>query len=132
MSNITEVINEKEYIYSGVLHKSTLRIGFSLGELYRLSCCVCEIGSAFSFGKTKEKVCVTFCTEFGAILHGKILIIDKSLYGLKTSAARFHEHLSQSLLILRFKKTKHDPDLWMVEKSSHYECLDIFVDDILI
>jgi hypothetical protein len=39
------------------------------------------------------------------------LIIDKSLYGLKTSPARFHEHLSESLLRLGFKKTKHDPDL---------------------
>jgi hypothetical protein len=36
--------------------------------------------------------------EFGVDLHGKILIIDKSLYGLKTSAARSHEHLCESLL----------------------------------
>jgi hypothetical protein len=54
------------------------------------------------------------------------------LYGLKTSATRFHEHLSESLLRLGFKKTKHDPDLWMVDKSSHYEYLATYVDDILI
>jgi hypothetical protein len=54
------------------------------------------------------------------------------LYGLKTSAARFHEHLSESLLRLGFKKTKHDPDLWTVDKSSHYEYLATYVDDILI
>jgi hypothetical protein len=54
------------------------------------------------------------------------------LYGSKTSAARFHEHLSESLLRLGFKKTKHDPDLWMVDKSSHYEYLATYVDDILI
>jgi hypothetical protein len=54
------------------------------------------------------------------------------LYGLKTSAARFHENLSESLLRLGFKKTKHDPDLWMVDKSSHYEYLATYVDDILI
>jgi hypothetical protein len=65
-------------------------------------------------------------------LHGKTLIVDKSLYGLKTSAARFHEHLSESILRLGFKKTKHDPDLWMVDKSSHYEYLATYVDDILI
>jgi hypothetical protein len=65
-------------------------------------------------------------------LHGKNLIIDKSLYRLKTSAARFHEHLSESLLRLGFKKTKHDPDLWMVDKSSHYEYYATYVDDILI
>jgi hypothetical protein len=54
------------------------------------------------------------------------------LYVLKTSAARFHDHLSQSLLRLGFKKTKHDSDLWMVEKSSHYVYLATYVDDILI
>jgi hypothetical protein len=54
------------------------------------------------------------------------------LYGLKSSAARYHEHLSESLLRLGFKKTKHDPDLWMMDKSSHYEYLETYVDDILI
>jgi hypothetical protein len=66
------------------------------------------------------------------ILNGENLIIDKSLYGLKTSAARFHEHLSESLLRLGFKKTKHDPDLWMVDKSSHYEYLATYVDEIFM
>jgi hypothetical protein len=65
-------------------------------------------------------------------LHGKNLIIDRSLYGLKTSAARFHEHLSESLLRLGFKKTKLDPDLWMVDKSSHYEYYATYVNGILI
>jgi hypothetical protein len=64
--------------------------------------------------------------------HGENLIIDKSLYRLKTSAARFHEHLSESLLRLGFRKTKHIPDLWMVDKSSHYEYFATYVDDILI
>jgi hypothetical protein len=75
---------------------------------------------------------MTSGTEFGVDLHGKNLIIDKSLYGLKTSAARFHEHLSESLLRSGFKKTQHDPDLWMVDKPSHYESLAIYVHDILI
>jgi hypothetical protein len=110
----------------------TVRIVFSLGELYGLSCCACDIGNALSYGKSKEKVYITAGPEFGTNLHGKILIIDKSLYGLKTSAARFHEHLSQSLLRLGFKKNKHYPDLWMVDKSSHYEYLATYVDDILI
>jgi hypothetical protein len=54
------------------------------------------------------------------------------LYGLKTSVARFHEHLSKSLLRLGFEKTKHDSDLWMVDKSAHYEYLATYVNDILI
>jgi hypothetical protein len=52
--------------------------------------------------KTKEKVYITASPEFGVDLHGRHLIIDESLYGLKTSADRFHEHLSESLLRLEF------------------------------
>ena len=104
-------VNDKEDIYSGVVRMDTIRIGFFLGELYGLSCCACDIGNAFLYGKTKEKVYITAGPEFGTMLCGKNLIINKSLYGLKTSAARFHEHLAESLLRLGFKKTKHDPDL---------------------
>jgi hypothetical protein len=53
------------------------------------------------------------------------------LYGLKTSAARFHEYLGESFLRLGFKKTKHELDLCMVNKSLHYEYLDTCLDDIL-
>jgi hypothetical protein len=56
--------------------------------------------------KTKENFYITAGLEFGANLHDKSLIIDNSLYGLKTFAARFHEHFSESLLRLGFKKTK--------------------------
>jgi hypothetical protein len=93
--------------------------GLSLSELYRLSCNACDIENAFSHGKTKEKVYIIAGSEFKEKSHGKNQIIDKSLCGLKTSDARLHEHLSESFLRLEFKKTKHDPDLWMVYKSLH-------------
>jgi hypothetical protein len=125
-------VNDKEDIYSGVVCMDTVRIGLFLGELYRLSCYACDIENAFLYGKTKEKVYIIAGSEFGAKLHGKNIIIDRSLYGLKTSAARFHEHVIESLLRLGFKKTKHDTDLWMVNKSSHYEYLATYVDNILI
>jgi hypothetical protein len=111
---------------------NTVRIGVFLGELYGLSCCACDIGNAFLYGKTKEKVYIPAGSEFLVNFYAKNLIIDKSLYGLKTSAARFQEYLSESLLRLGFKKTKYDPDLQMVDKSSHYEYLIMYVDDILI
>jgi hypothetical protein len=68
------------------------------------------------YGKTKEKAYITAGPELGATLCGKNLIINTSIYGLKTSAARFHEHLAESLIRLRLKKSKHDPDFWMIDK----------------
>jgi hypothetical protein len=55
----------------------TVRIGFSLGELYGLSCCACDIKNSQLKGKTKEKVYVTAGPYFAANLHGKNFIIDK-------------------------------------------------------
>ena len=40
--------------------------------------------------------------------------------------------MAESLLRLGFKKNKHGPDLWMIDKSSHYEYLATYVDNILI
>jgi hypothetical protein len=104
-------VNDKEDTYSAFEGMDTIRIGFFLGELYGLSCCACDIGNAFLYRKTNEKVYIISGPEYGPKLHGKNLIIDKSLYGLKTSATRFHEHSNDLLLRLGFKKTKHDPDL---------------------
>jgi hypothetical protein len=47
-------VNDKEDIYSGVVRMDTVRIGF-LGELYGLSCCACDIGNAFLYGKQKRR-----------------------------------------------------------------------------
>jgi hypothetical protein len=82
------------------------------------------------YGNTKEKVYITAGPEFGSPLYGKNLIINKSLYGLKTSAARFHEHLAESLLHLGFTMIKYDNDLWMIDEKLDYEIITIYVDDI--
>jgi hypothetical protein len=54
----------------------TVRIGFSLGELYGPSCCVCDIVCTFLHGKTKERVYITAGPDFGANSHGKNLLIE--------------------------------------------------------
>jgi hypothetical protein len=72
VAGVNWTINDKDDIDSGVVRIDDVRIGFFLGYLYGLSCCACEIGNAFLYGKTKEKVYITAGPEFGANLHGKI------------------------------------------------------------
>ena len=112
--------------------RASLFINLLTKLFYSPNICAGDIGNAFLYGRTKEKVYIIAGPEFGPALCGKILIIYKSLYGLKTSAARFHEHLAESLLRLGFTRTKHDNDLWMINKTSHYGYLATYVDDILI
>jgi hypothetical protein len=99
-------VNDKEDNYSAVVHMDTIRIGLFLGELYGLSCCACDFGNNFLYRKNKQKVAITTGPKFHTKLCEKNLIINNSLYSLKTSVARFREHLSKSLLHLGFRKTK--------------------------
>ena len=41
---------------------------------------------------------ISACPELGEKLRDKSLFVVKSLYGLKTSAAKFLEHFAESLL----------------------------------
>ena len=109
---------EKEDIYSGVVAMNSIRLGFVLGELNQLTCCAGDVGNAFLYGKTKEKVYITAGKEFGPDLEGKRLVIYKSLYGLRTSAARFHEHLAEKLRTLGYKPTKADRDCLLYTSPS--------------
>ena len=70
-------------------------------------------------------------SEFG-INVGKRMIIDKGLYGLETSAARFHEKLAETLRNMGFKLSKADHDLWMRDVDTHYEYIATYVDDLLV
>ena len=122
----------KEESYSGVVSMEAMRLGFMLSKLNGLNACAGDVGNAFLYGKTREKVYIIAGPEFGKELEGRILIIDKSLYGLRTSGARFHEHLSLKLAKLGFKPSKADPDLWMRKHpDGHYEYIARFVDDVI-
>ena len=60
------------------------------------------------------------------------MIIDKGLYGLVTSASRFHEKLTETLRNMNFKSSKADYDLWMSDTRSHYEYIATYVYDLLV
>jgi hypothetical protein len=85
----------------------------------------------FSIRKTKELVYVIAGPEFGEH-QGKTLIVDKGLYGLRSSAARFHEHLAAKLRSMGFKPSKTDSDLWFKKKDGHYKYIATYVDDSIL
>ena len=110
-----------------------VRIGFCLAELNNLQVCAGDVGNAFLYGTTQEKVYIVAGPEFGPKLAGKRLLIEKSLYGLASSAARYHEHCSAQLTKLGFKPTKADSDLWYKKHNlGHYEYIARYVDDIMV
>ena len=53
------------------------------------------------------------------------------MYELKSSSARFHEHLSVTLRKLGFRPSKADADLWIKKVDHHYEYIARYVDDVI-
>ena len=121
----------KDTSYSGVVSLRSLRIVMLLGELNGLTSMAGDIGNAYLEAKTKEKVYIIAGQEFGD-LAGCVMIIDKALYGLRTSGARFHDKLAETLRDLGFFPCKADPDVWMKDCETHYEYICCYVDDIMV
>jgi len=77
--NHTEPLKENNFW--GVVGMETVRIGFLIAAMNKLKVCAADIGNAFLYGTTKEKVFIIAGKEFGEH-QGKCLIIDKGLYRL--------------------------------------------------
>ena len=86
-----------EDLYSGVVGIGNVRLLFLLAAVNGLEVRAADISNAYLYSKTQEKCMILAGPEFGPELAGKLIIIFKSLYGLKSAAARFHEHLGVTL-----------------------------------
>lgn len=118
-------------VYSGVVSLRGLRIMLFLAELNDLEVWATDIGNAYLEAKTQEKLYIIAGPEFGK-LHGHILIIDKALYGLRSSGKRWHERFADCLRKEGFESCKIEPDLWIrpAEDKSCYEMIAVYVDDL--
>ncbi len=120
----------KEDIYSGVIGMETIRLAFQIAAMNDLTVCAADIGNAYLYAKTREKVYVRAGPEFGE-LEGQPMIIDRGLYGLRSSGASFHEHLAGKLRGMGYTPSKADSDLWIKDLGTHYEYVATYVDDVL-
>ena len=104
-----------------------------LAELNGLDLHACDIGNAYLEANTKEKLAIVGGPEFRDFdMEGHMLIIERALYGLRTSGARFWEHLSDYLRELGWTPSKADPDVWMKDEGDHYSYICRYVDDLII
>ena len=62
--------------------------------------------------------------EFGEH-KGHTLLINKALYGLKSSGLRWHERFSEVLMDMGFTPLRVEQNIWMCEKDGTYEYIRI-------
>ena len=120
----------RESVYSGVASMRSLRIVCFLAELNGLQLTGGDVGNAYLEAYTTEKVCFKAGKEFREFgLEGHMLVIEKALYGLRTSGARFHAKFADTLRQLGFVPTYADPDVWIRDAGNCYEYVVVYVDD---
>ena len=120
-----------ESVYSGVVSLRGIRLVVFIAELNRLSLWGADVGNAYLEAKTKEKVYIIAGGEFGA-LEGHTLLIDKALYGLRSSGLCWHQRFSDVMRSMGFFQSKAEGDIWMRACDDHYEYVAVYVDDLLI
>ena len=97
-----------ETIYSGVVSIRSLRFVIFLAKLNNLEVWRADIGNAYLEAKTKEKLYIVAGPEFEE-LEGHILVIYKSLYGLKSSGLSWSQKIHDIMLDMGFSPSKADP-----------------------
>ena len=106
-------------IYSSVASLRGLRMIMFLAELNGLQSWSTDIGNAYLESYTKEKIFIIAGKEFASVgLEGHVLIINRALYGLKSSGICWHKVFSDVLRQMGFFPSKADHDLWMVKEVS--------------
>ncbi len=103
-----------------------------LNELDVLSC---DIQNAYLTVPCREKVLTVAGDEFGSD-SGKIMIITRALYGLKSAGASFRAFLGEHLHYMGFRPCLADPDAWLrpaVKRCGfeYYEYVLTYIEDCL-
>ena len=123
--------------YASVVTRDSVRLGFLIAALNNLDILAGDVQNAYLNVPTKEKVYFTAGSEWKAD-EGRTIMIVRALYGLKSSALAWRNHLADTLgNKLGFRSSLADPDVWMKPAVDalgfeYYSYIFVYSDDILI
>ncbi len=129
-----KVKSDEHTSFSSVVRMDSTRLLNVIAKAQGLKVLAGDIGNTFFNAETNEKVYCICGLEFGPEMEGRIAIIKKGLYGLKSSGAQWHAHFAKTLYTLGFNPTRFDPDIWykLREDKKGYDYISTYVDDFLI
>ena len=107
-----ERILPKDSTYTSVVSRDSVRLFFLLAALNDVDVLACDVQNAYINAMTKETIWFRGGNEMGTD-KGKVIVIVRALYGLKSSSARWRAHMAETLRNGGFTSCKADPDLWL-------------------
>ncbi|KAE8541722.1 hypothetical protein D1P53_001894 [Cryptococcus gattii VGV] len=118
-------------VFSAVAHKDSIRVFLSLVNHLDMECDQVDIKAAFLNGDLEETIYLE-APEGSDIPANKILLLNKSLYGLRQSPRCFNKALDQWLKSQGLKPTRADPCFYVRHCEGELLMLSVHVDDQLI
>lgn len=99
--------------YSSIVACDSVHLTFLIAALNDLEILSANVRNAYLKATTKEKVHTTCGFEFGQQYQGCFAIIQKALYGLKSSGAAWCTMFAGTLQDIGYKASLADPDVWL-------------------
>ena len=96
--------------YASIVSRETVRIALMIATLNDLEVKSGNILNAYVQALVTEKVWTTLGPEIGKDAR-MTAVIDRALYGLKSTGAAFKSHLAKCMESLGYQSCKSDPDL---------------------
>lgn len=115
-------------IYAPVAKLPTLRILLAIASKYNMNIHQMDVKSAFLYGNIEEEVFVE--KPKGMKKDGRVLKLQRSLYGLKKSPRYWNDKFNQFMVQEGFKRNQSDYCLYYKNDKKFYILL--YVDDLIL
>jgi Reverse transcriptase (RNA-dependent DNA polymerase) len=127
----------KDITFASVVSRDSIRIAFLVAALNDLEILSADISGAYLNAKAAEKVYTFAGKEFGPVKEGRVVILTRALYGLRSSGKAWRDHMAATLRDGGYKSCKADPDVWMRPKIKpdgfkYWSYILVYTDDILV
>ena len=118
------------------MSRDSVHIAFTVAALNGLDVICADVQNIYLNAPTSEKNSTEAGLEFGSNA-GQPALIVRALYGLKSSGARWRDHMAATLRAGGFHSCLVDPDVWMKTRvhpngDKYWEYLICYVDEILV
>ena len=132
--NMTEA--STTLIYLSVVSRESVRIAQTMAALNDLEVKTAETMNVYLTTPVIEKIWTMLGPELGQDC-GKMAIVVRALYGLKSAGAAFRNHPVDCMSHLGYESCKADKDVWLKAETGpsdghkYYSYILLYVDDVL-
>ena len=120
--------------YAPVSRIGIIRALLAYANKYKLPMIQMDVDIAFLYSPLKEEIYMEIPDGVDMSKEEKekkVWLLEKSLYGLKTSPKNWNKTFTQVAIKLGFKASKQDPCVFVYEERNTFIILTLYVDDII-